>query len=139
VKRSTYQRIVEKIDIDRESGCWNWTGVLVRGYGQIRLDGRSQYTHRVSYQLAYGPIPDGLVIDHLCVNPRCCNPAHLEAVTQQVNMSRGKWATKTHCPKGHEYTIENTYVQVAHGLKRRFCRACGRTSSAAYASKNRAA
>ena len=83
----------------QESGCWIWTGTRTRdgGYGQIRLPGLyapligpMRLAHRVAYELLVGPIPAGLVLDHLCRNRRCVNPAHLEPVTQRVNIQRGE-------------------------------------------------
>src|SRR5699024_2940082 len=77
---------------------------------------------RGAYQNAWervnGPVPDGLELDHLCMNPGCINVAHLEPVTHQENMRRAGAAgllgtghsRKTHCPQGHPYSPENTYV-----------------------------
>jgi hypothetical protein len=120
-----------------ESGCWEWRGYLNdHGYGQIGVDGVSVYAHRWSYEHFIGPIPAGKQIDHLCRNRKCCNPAHLEAVTPLVNNRRGEspWsvnARKTHCIRGHEFTQANTYVN-KHGW--RSCRQCMRISAAkAYA------
>lgn len=93
------------------SGCLLWTGSLDgHGYGQIldkprKQGGRLVMVHRVAYETWVGPIPEGLVLDHLCRVPRCCNPYHLEAVTQAENMRR---ARKTHCKRGHEYTPETS-------------------------------
>jgi len=76
--RSAYEgvaaRIVKKVVIDPETGCWIWPGRTRRGqgYGAIRILGRSRAVHRVSYEVAKGPIPLGLVIDHLCRQRRCC-------------------------------------------------------------------
>jgi hypothetical protein len=117
-------------------GCWNWTGnVSKHGYGVMRCKGLSSYmVHRYSYELLRGPIPQGLVLDHLCRNRRCVNPEHLEIVTSVENVMRGegfapKNAAKTHCDKGHEFTPENTYIRtrVQGG---RECRACIRIKSA---------
>ena len=95
-------RLADKIKIDG-NGCWIWTGSVHRtGYGQgthkVAFDpyykngrqkgGRQTAVHRVVYERLVGPIPDGLQIDHLCEVRSCCNPAHLEAVTQSVNMLR---------------------------------------------------
>lgn len=92
-------RFMVRVDISEETGCWNWTTGLLDGYGCFSLNGRGISAHRFSYMYFKGPIPEGLHIDHLCKNRRCCNPSHLEAVTQQENSrrSRGKrvdWRTK---------------------------------------------
>jgi hypothetical protein len=107
--------------------CWLWTGSTVGtwGYGQVSIGRRRIPVHRYAYELLVGPIPDGLVIDHLCRVPHCVNPAHLEPVTEQVNILRGTGitavnATKTACIHGHLFTAENTYIW--HG--KRICRAC---------------
>lgn len=72
------------------SDCWEWTsGRLARGYGKFRSDGgRAVLAHRWAYEHLVGPIPAGLVLDHLCMNTCCVNPDHLEAVTQAVNVQR---------------------------------------------------
>lgn len=81
----------------------------------------------VAYEMYVGPIPEGMQLDHLCRVRHCVNPAHLEVVTQQENMRRVAVLT-THCPRGHEYNEENTYVYThhEHGWTMRFCRVCGR-------------
>lgn len=75
--------------------CWTWTADLCsRGYGQIGWKGHSKLAHRRAYELLVGPIPDGLVLDHLCRNQSCVNPAHLEPVTRAENNRRnprGGW------------------------------------------------
>jgi hypothetical protein len=98
-------RFAKKIEVDELSGCWHWTGALsVSGYGSF--DGTS--SHRFIYEYLFGEIPDGLDLDHLCRNRKCCNPAHLEAVTRLENIRRAA-ATITHCPRGHCYDAENTH------------------------------
>jgi len=109
--------------------CWEWQKAKSSaGYGQIRLDGKLYYTHRLMYQQEHGEIPQGMQIDHLCRNRACCNPAHLEAVTQKENILRGNgWsgrkARTSHCPKGHELAGDNL---VKYELKfgKRKCRTC---------------
>lgn len=107
--------------------CIEWAGRLWKGYGLLGR-GKDRYAHRVAYREAYGEIPDGLELDHLCRNRRCVNPEHLEAVTHHVNLLRGNTiparnARKTHCPNGHAYDETNTYVSAARGYRQ--CRACG--------------
>lgn len=120
--------------------CLLWQGRMDRtGYGRFdRADGTSIASHRFVWEFVMGrTIPEGMQIDHLChtravkdgtcgggvcQHRRCCNPAHLELVTASENTTRQDHAgrRKTHCPKGHEYTEENT--QRRNG--RRFCVAC---------------
>lgn len=74
-----------------ESGCWEWTGALIAsGYGSIRVNDRGLVAHRFAWELLRGPIPDGLQVDHLCMNRKCCNPDHLEPVTQAENLRRAR-------------------------------------------------
>lgn len=108
--------------------CWIWIGAhTVSGYGTVIRNKKTIYAHRVSYEMAFGPIPKGLEIDHLCNTPACIRPDHLRAVTHRENMNRshpGAFnAAKTHCPAGHEYTPENTYTYKG----RRNCRMCHST------------
>ena len=74
--------------VRRTGVCWLWIGRTKRGYGQHNYRGRSYIAHRYAYILARGPIPAGLVIDHLCHTRACVNPVHLEAVAPDVNTSR---------------------------------------------------
>lgn len=118
--------------VSEETGCWFWCGALVNGYGHIGivLNGKLKHkkVHRVSYELYVGPIPEGLTLDHLCRNPACFNPDHLEPVTLGENVRRGFSPSttnreKTHCVHGHEYTPENTYTP-PNG--QRVCQTCRR-------------
>lgn len=118
--------------VKKTDSCWNWTGHLVRGgYGRyiVALGSKPIPAHRVSYQLTFGEIPKNLVIDHLCRNPKCVNPEHLEAVTQQINILRGVSpahfnALKTHCKRGHEFNEENTIYRSNSNRKTRDCKLC---------------
>lgn len=110
--------------------CWEWLGaVQSAGYGFIT----GRLAHRLAYEEMVGPIPEGLVIDHLCCNRTCCNPSHMEVVTREENSRRGEpnrktrrsggrpdLKARTHCKWGHEYTDENT--RMSGGA--RICRAC---------------
>lgn len=117
--------------VQKTDKCWIWVGCHdKKGYGQIRVDGRMEKAHRVSYELAHGQIPDGLTIDHLCRNHPCVNPAHLEAVTLKENILRGESppaqrAKVTHCPQGHPYDEQNTKIRPKGW---RECRACAKAS-----------
>lgn len=117
-----------------ENGCVVWTASVDRhGYGRIYFGGVNRAPHRVAYELERGPIPDGAQVDHLCKNPLCCNPDHLEAVTPRENTLRSSSlsavnARKTHCNKGHPFDEANTYRRGG----RRCCRACNRAAVAAY-------
>lgn len=74
------------------TGCWFWMGQkTMAGYGRLYVSSPSYgvYAHRFSYEQFKGPIPNGLVLDHLCRVVHCVNPDHLEAVTDRVNIMRG--------------------------------------------------
>lgn len=103
-----------------------WTGKTGRkGYTYVHVGSKKYTGHRFSYEQIIGPISSGLVLDHLCCNTYCYNPAHLEPVTQQENISRGNTGKhnrlKTHCRNGHEYDEQNTYINYKG---ERVCRIC---------------
>lgn len=87
-KRSRIKKLI-KYEVD-EKGCWNWlTNLDDKGYGKITINNRRTRAHIYYYEQKYGEVPEGLELDHLCRNKRCCNPDHLEAVTGIVNVRRG--------------------------------------------------
>lgn len=133
---ATASLFLDKVEIDA-AGCWLWTGSLDRhGYGSFGVRRHTTRAHRYAYELLVGPIPEGLVIDHLCRVRRCVNPAHLEPVTIAVNLARSgaleasrQWAlARTHCRHGHEFTPENTFTNVRGA---RVCLTCRREQEAA--------
>ena len=71
--------------VEKGPGCWEWTASKITGHGRMVIDGATAYAHRISYELANGPIPDGLLIDHICHNKGCVNPDHLRLATQKQN------------------------------------------------------
>lgn len=115
-------RRVSEHDRGHDSPCFEWSGALHLGYAWVWFEGQPQLGHRLAYEHAIGPIPDGLVIDHLCRNRCCINPRHLEPVTHAVNIRRSHPNYSTDdmsvCPRGHPltegwfYRSKNTYVCV---------------------------
>jgi len=108
--------------------CWLFDGGLTHGYGQIRIDGKNVHAHCWAYEQAYGSVPDGYQLDHLCRVRNCVNPTHLEPVTQRINVLRGISpvavnARKESCPQGHSYDDTNTYTD---RRGKRSCRECHR-------------
>ena len=124
------------------TGCWLWIGAgNENGYGLFGIPSDTRNAsrrfwklikaHRYSYQLHKGEIPEGMDLDHLCRLRCCVNPNHLEAVTRKENLNRGmgvlRYGKITHCPKGHEYTEDNTRIEVSkEGWRQRRCRQCHR-------------
>lgn len=119
--------------IEKGDGCWLWKASLdAHGYGQfqvgVHVRGKSWMVkaHRLAYFLYVGAIDASLSIDHLCRNPACVNPSHMELVTRGENVLRGVGFAalnrrKTHCRNGHEYTTETTR-RTSKGW--RVCRPC---------------
>jgi HNH endonuclease len=112
---------VSDYTVDLDTGCWIWLRAKSKaGYGQLYVDGKMAYAHRVYYEGYVADIPPGLVIDHLCGNRGCCNPEHLEPVTFAENMRRTRRAT---CKRGHPLSDDSVYV-APDGERQ--CRECNR-------------
>lgn len=120
-------RIV-KIDTGYTGGedtrCWLWKNDWARADTFV-VDGVTWIPYRWAYTHLVGLIPDGLTLDHLCRQPACCNPEHLEPVTLGVNMGRenkARAAERTMCVKGKHPWPEH---KVTFGSKgRSYCRGC---------------
>lgn len=123
-------RILNKIVFDTNgTGCWIWSGALSNGYGSTwggRSVRQAVSVHKFVFETLVGPVPPGLELDHLCRNRACCNPDHLEPVSQLENNRRGVAVPlnygrgnrkKTHCHAGHELPLPKV------GLRRR-CKVC---------------
>jgi hypothetical protein len=110
------------------SGCLLWLGHLsIEGYGRFKHDRKREMAHRFAYEQAFGPVPAGLTLDHLCRVRSCVNPKHLEPVTMKENGLRGLGPTalnfrKTHCKRGHLLAGDNLYPYP----NQRHCRPCAR-------------
>lgn len=129
--------------------CWLWMASTPNGYGQIAAGNGAPpiRAHRLSYELHNGPIPEGLVLDHLCQVTRCVNPSHLEPVSLGENFKRRVKPNgsdinrvKTHCKNGHPFNDENTYIFTRkEGGQMRQCKLCHRDHARAHGRRERSA
>ena len=104
----------------KTDSCWLWVGAKNNhGYGQIRINQKCHYAHRLSYEMSGKSIPDKWVIDHLCRNPSCIRPDHLEAVDERTNLNRGhRWLNRRKNPIGAQkngewYTCRKSFEGVS--------------------------
>jgi hypothetical protein len=154
VQEKDRKRFMDKVNVNPETGCWEWTASTSSGgYGMFALSRTQFMAHRVSYELHIGLIPEGLTLDHTCHDPkvchpedhnacphrRCVNPEHLEPITMKENARRGRTfqaenLAKTECPSGHPYDEENTKWYQG----RRYCRACHKVHSREWARRKSA-
>lgn len=121
--RSPESRISDRFwsKVDASGDCWEWIGRQDKhGYGEFDFQRRPHRAHRISYTLLMGEVPSGMELDHLCRNPRCVNPDHLEPVTHRENSLRGYSMVATNarratCRLGHP---------LLQGPRQRWCRTC---------------
>ena len=132
-----HEKFLSFISVNKESQCWEWTKARYRsGYGVFATyenKTRVNYmAHRVSFTIFKRPIREGMIIDHKCLNKSCVNPDHLREVTDRENLLLNRSSqcsinlSKTHCPKGHEYTASNTYLNSCKNPGR-VCKECAKT------------
>jgi len=126
---------MSKISINTETGCWEWGGYISpKGYAKITHKKRSVIGSRFMYELIYGDVPKGLVVDHICNVRNCLNPKHLRAITNKENYMRSdKFGDSTHCPHGHN--LNETGVELDWRGSRR-CSECRRIYFREYYKKN---
>jgi hypothetical protein len=99
--------------VDARGDCWEWTASITDdGYGRFKGHGTMVNAHRFAWELLVGPVPAGMVLDHLCRNRKCVNPDHMEPVTPKENTRRGfllfmQKRQQTHCVHGHPLSGSN--------------------------------
>lgn len=131
------ERFDAKWTPEPNTGCWLWTGAINKGngyghFGPNRGIIATHRAHRVAWILYRGPVPEGMVIDHMCRVRSCVNPDHLRLATPQQNALENSvsivaaLAKKTHCPQGHPYAGHNLKYS-AQGS--RVCRECRRAKT----------
>ena len=128
-RRSAEERFWEKVN--KTPTCWLWTRSTQKGYGAFWSGERLVRAHRFAWELLVGPIPEGMVLDHIvCENTLCVNPAHVEPKTNQENTGRGsararvrREASRTHCVNGHSWAEYGRRRSDNAGLKCRRCEA----------------
>jgi hypothetical protein len=132
-------RILSKITINPVTKCWNWNAAKDSfGYGHVNIRGRIYRTHRLFYAWKIGDLPSAKygkgvpILDHLCKNTSCCNPNHMELVSQSINLERGKGIgsinkRKTHCIHGH--LLPEAREKYGKGKLGRRCIICRRRNS----------
>src|ERR1700692_1180704 len=116
------------LKVEKTNFCWNWLAQKdAVGYGTFWMNRKRNLAHRISYELHVGPIPEGLTIDHLCRNPSCVNPEHMQPVSLRENILRGNGpaainSRKTVCKNGHP--LEGDTVRRDPKSKKRTCTVC---------------
>ena len=139
-RRPAIERLLEKVRIDGETGCWRWLGgTHPAGYGTFWNGERHESTHRFVFAFFRGPIPDGLELHHRCRNPACCNWMHLEPIEAREHRSLhpNQHVGKRFCKHGHELTPETAYI--SKGGRWRRCKTCHRRDVRAYLQRQAAA
>ena len=138
VRKTPAERLGERL-VTQPNGCIEWTGATnKKGYGSIGDgNGKTMLTHRLAWELANGPIPEGMKVLHHCDNPPCCNVEKCLFLGTDADNSDDKWskgrgnngrAQRADCLHGHSYDELNTQID-KYGY--RHCRACWRDQAVA--------
>jgi hypothetical protein len=119
------------------SDCVRWHGhIKANGYGQAHVNRRPVYAHRLAWERANGPIPDGAQVHHRCGNRACVNVAHLELLDSSAAHHAVHVATRTTCKRGrHPWTEDNIYTPPSGN---RQCRGCRREARDRLRARSRA-
>jgi hypothetical protein len=107
--------LTDRTLIGDDESCWPWLlSAGSHGYGQGYWQGRQELAHVLWWEVYHGSVPnrgrdpEQNTLDHVCHNRECVNPYHLRILVNRENARDNGYATRTHCPQGHEYTPENT-------------------------------
>lgn len=106
------RRLYEKVTVDLETGCWNWSAFTDRdGYGRFYVPERGMTpAHKVTYEHFIGPVPEGLILGHYKQGDKCTFHEHVRPITHAQNSAESDRILGDVCREGHLLTIENTYV-----------------------------
>lgn len=129
IGQSNFDRFMKRVKHGlKKEDCWEWIGSKDKhGYGRFWICGEKTTAQRASYRMFIGDFPNHYQIDHICRNPSCVNPKHLQAITVKENLAL-RILTKTVCRKGHMFTPETTMIETVNGKTVRRCKIC-RTKS----------
>lgn len=130
MRRTLVDVAIERVAAADDDTCVEWPGYRgAANYGRVFFAGRARLAHRVMYELLCGPIPEGHVIDHLCRNTSCINPAHMEPLATVAEHNTRTALSQETCRKGHPRTPDNYWTD-PKGFRQ--CRPCSRRRTSAW-------